>query len=661
MPSPPNILWLTLEDTSPRLGCYGDPLARTPHIDALAAAGRRYPLAFSTAAVCAPSRFAAITGMYATAMGAHQMRTGQRHPHAPELPVPYAVVPPPYVRTCTEYLRAAGYFCTNNAKTDYQFEPPCTAWDECGASAHWRHRAAAGQPFFAVFNLEVTHESGMWPRPDRPVRTDPGRVTLPPYLADTPKTREALARHYDNLETADLRVGELLAELDADGLAGDTAVFLWSDHGEGLPRGKRHPYDSGTRVPLIVRWPGSTPAGEVAADTLVSMIDLPVTALALAGVPLPRHLQGQPFLGPLAASRAYAFSAHDRHDEAADMVRAVRDRRYRYVRNFFPGTPRLWWNPYRNRHPAMQELWRLRAQGALSPAQAALLAPRPPEELYDTATDPHELHNLAAEDGYRDTLERLRGALEAWRSACGDLGDVPEEQLAARMWPGGVQPQTAAPLFIALGPDNPGIAPAPDGGSCAGPMVLQLYSATAGASIAYTLWSGPAARWRLYTEPLDVGPGRTTVRARAGRIGYADSPEVAATFAVGGVEEAGSGGCGAPGGEEAPELRARLAAFLQGWGEACAVRLRQGGHAGTDAELAALHAEDSVPADLARELRSNPGWAAAEVGAALGRLEPDALAAAVGTAVGLDACAAGGPAVAAVLSALRRAAAGEGL
>jgi len=281
----PNVLWITLEDTSPRLGCYGDNLARTPHIDRLAAEGRLFPHAFSTAAVCSPSRSAVITGMYATAIGAHHHRTSTVRADVPGLPTPYAAVPPPYVKPFTEYLRASGYYCTNNAKTDYQFRPPFTAWDECGQQAHWRHRGT-GQPFFAVFNVGVTHESGMW-QDARPLKTDPAAVTLPPYLPDTPRSRVALARHYDNLAEADRRVGELLAELEESGAAPHTAVFLWSDHGEGLPRGKSWLYDSGIRVPLIVRWSGALEPGGVDSG-LVSMIDLgPTVARSVPAAPLP--------------------------------------------------------------------------------------------------------------------------------------------------------------------------------------------------------------------------------------------------------------------------------------------------------------------------------------------------------------------------------------
>lgn len=575
-----------------------------------------------------------ITGMYATSIGAHHMRTSHRNPHAPELPTPYEVVPPPYVKPITEYMRAAGYYCSNNAKTDYQFTPPCTAWDACGSGAHWRQRAP-GQPFFAVFNLTVTHESGMWlpearapgrgGRQARPggaerdegrVATDPCSVALPPYLPDTPLVRASLARHYDNLALADAEVGKLLAALEADGCASDTVVMLWSDHGEGLPRAKRWLYDAGLRVPLIVRWPGHLVPGSV-HPALVSMIDLGPTVLTLAGVPLPRHLQGQPFLGTpgecgagecgageaAAPGRAYVYAARDRHDEAYDMVRAVRDRRYKYIRHFQPELPYLGWIPYRDRHPAMWELWRLHAANGLRGAQCALFAPRPPEELYDTETDPWEVCNLAGDAVHRPVLERLRAALDTWRRASGDLGDVPEDALAERMWPGGIQPHTAAPLFIPLGVGTRAgrpSEPAPTGGDFAAPLLLQLHCVTQGASIQWCMEArgvlggergvvlpgddagapadaappvsqdqtalaegmpaaagkganggeaGPAAEvepsggalaagiesqpgWHLYTAPLRLPLGRTVLRARSGRIGFADSPEVTATFVV---------------------------------------------------------------------------------------------------------------------------------
>ena len=531
-PSRPNILWISLEDTTPRFGCYGDPVARTPNIDRLAAGGCRFPNAFSTAGVCAPSRSAIITGMYQTSIGTHHMRTAHTNQHTPDMPTPYSAVPPPYVKTFTEYLRGAGYYCTNNSKTDYQFTPPSTAWDDCSNTGHWRNREER-QPFFSVFNPTVTHESGMWERENgRPLTTNPDDVQLPPYLPDTPKSRAALARHYDNLAIADARVGELLAQLEEDGLAENTIVFLWSDHGEGLPRGKRWPYDAGIRIPLIVRWPGELQPNSV-SEQLVSLIDLGPTVLSLCSVEAPQHLQGQPFLGLHAREREYIFATRDRYDESYDMVRAVRDKRYKYIRNYYPEKPYLLWIPYRNRHPIMQEMWRLHAAGELEGDAAVMFQyPRPAEELYDVANDRYELNNLASDAAHADVLKRMRGALAQWQSDFGDMGDIPEEQMLARWYPNGEQPKTAAPIFIPISAANPGTEVSESGGRWEAPLLLQLHCATHGASIAWTTDSGDDARWRLYTEPLRVPKGKTTLRAKAVRIGYQESAERAITVDV---------------------------------------------------------------------------------------------------------------------------------
>lgn len=530
----PNILWVSFEDTNPFYGCYGDPVARTPNLDRLAAQGCRWPNAFSTAGVCAPARSAVITGMYPISIGTHHMRTAHTHPATPEMPTPYSAVVPHYVKCFTEYLRAAGYYCTNNVKTDYQFDPPLTAWDELSSQAHWRSRPDPSQPFFAVFNPTETHESGMWPEKCPEPAFDPAAMPLPPYFSDTPKVRLAMARMYTHIENSDHLLGQLLAQLEEDGLADNTIVFHWSDHGP-LPRGKRWPYDSGIRIPMIVRWPGGLEPGSV-SDGLVSTIDLGPTVLSLAGVEIPEHMQGGAFLGNQAAPpREYVFAARDRHDEAYDMVRAARDKRFKYIRNYRPDLPYLLWVPYHNRHPIVQEMWRLYLAGELSGPQLLLFQPRPVEELYDTQADPWEIHNLADDPAYEPELERLRDALDGWRRAVGDLGDIPESEMVRRWYPGGEQPTAASPLFIPICEESPGREPAPAGGTFRAPVVLQLHCATQGASVAYTFEAGDKPHWLLYTAPLRLPEGTTTVRARAIRIGYKESKEVAATFHVHGT------------------------------------------------------------------------------------------------------------------------------
>jgi N-sulfoglucosamine sulfohydrolase len=492
-----------------------------------------YRNAFSTAGVCSPSRCAVITGMYATSIGAHHHRTSTDS-HTDYLPTPYETVPPPYVKTFTEYMRGQGYYCTNNRKTDYQFAAPFTSWDENNGQAHWRNRKP-GSPFFAVFNLEKSHESGMWRKYDRLI-TDPADVALPPYLPDTEKSRRTLALHYDNLAENDAKVGMLLEQLEEDGLTDNTIVFIWSDHGEGLPRHKRWLYDSGTRVPLIVRWPGRINPGTV-SDRLVSMIDLTPTVLSLTGITVPKHLQGEPFIGPKAseAGREFVYAARDRHDVGYDMVRSVRDSRFKYIRNFYPDKHYFDWVPYGHQHGILQEMWRLYAEDKLEGPQKALMGNgRPAEELYDILNDPHEIRNLAEMPEYRGELARLSDELDRWRSKVGDMGEVPEPQMAKLMWPEGTKPVTAPVQFVPIDHDHIGNKDAAYGGvhTYKAPALLMLYCATQGASIAYTTEQGENCAWTLYTSPLRLPEGRTSIRAKAVRIGYAESREAAVTLDI---------------------------------------------------------------------------------------------------------------------------------
>jgi arylsulfatase A-like enzyme len=531
-PSRPNIIWISNEDMSPHLGAYGDPLARTPVLDRLAAESIRYTSAFTTAPVCAPSRAAIITGMYQTTIGAQHMRTTEDR--VPELPGPYLAVPPFYVKAFPEYLRAAGYYTSNRAKTDYQFGVPFTIWDDLGPGAHWRNRPDKSQPFFSVFNLEVTHESQIFPsspaRKGKPLVTDPATIAVPPYYPDTPAVREELARMYDNIADMDGQVGELLRQLEADGLAGNTVVFYWSDHGDGVPRSKRSLYDSGLRVPLMIRWPKMSPAvAGSARDELVSMIDLAPTVLALAGVEIPAHLQGRVLVGPKAAPPPeFVFGARDRMDIEYDMMRSVRDSRFLYIRNFAPEQPYAGHIIYRNQSAIMQDWLRLQAERALTGTAALWMrTTRPAEELYDTTIDPHQVNNLAGEMAHRQTLERMRGVVAEWMTRTGDQGLVNEPEMIQRMWPGGVQPETAQPYIV---PRRELDAPSRrDSITMKAPMEAVIYVPTQGASIGYTTEEGPSPKWRLYTGPILVNAGMT-LRAKAIRYGYKESAEARVVF-----------------------------------------------------------------------------------------------------------------------------------
>ena len=530
----PNIVWISNEDMSPRLGAYGDRLARTPVLDRLARESVRYTHAFSTAPVCAPSRAAIITGLHQTTLGAQHMRTTEDR--VPELPGPYLAVPPFYVKAFPEYLRAAGYYTTNRVKTDYQFGVPFTIWDEVSRTAHWRNRPDRNQPFFSVFNLEVTHESQIFPsspaRKGKPLVTDPSAIDLPPYYPDTPLVREELARMYDNIADMDAQAGEILAQLEADGLMDNTVVFYWSDHGDGVPRAKRSLYDSGLRVPLMIRWPkslGSTHAAGTASSELVSLIDLAPTVLALAGVEIPTHLQGRVLMGPKAArAPEMVFAARDRMDAEYDMMRAARDARFLYIRNFAPELPYAGHIIYRNQSAIMQEWFRLQAGGKLTGSAALWMRTnRPGEELYDVQADPHQVRNLAADPAHKDRLERMRGAVTTWMRDSADQGLINEAEMIQRMWPGGVQPETAQPYILARRstavPAREPTIPIDE------PTEVVIYVPTQGASIAYATEPGPTARWRLYTGPILVDRAMT-LRAKAIRYGYKESAETTTVF-----------------------------------------------------------------------------------------------------------------------------------
>ncbi len=439
----PNILWLSCEDTGCHLGCYGDPHAITPTLDAMAARGIRYENAFTTAPVCAPNRSSIIAGVYSTSLGTHHMRSGGEgvdRSIKPELPSD--------VRCFSEYMRYAGYYCTNNSKTDYNFPVPGTAWNESSNTAHWRNRADADQPFFAVVNYSGSHEGatrGVGERYENAIaklrpehRQDPESITPPPYHPNTPAVRKNWAGYYELITVMDYWVADHLRELEDAGLADDTIVVFWADHGQGMPRCKRWLYDSGTHVPLIVYVPEKWRAtagvgGGIVDDRLVSSLDFAPSMLALAGLPVPDHMQGQPFLGAnRPPEREYVYAARDRMDERYDTVRMVRDKRYKYIRNYNPDKPYVQYMNTAEKSPINAEMKRLAAANQLPESCTWLTqSTKPAEELYDLEADPHEIHNIANDAAHENTLLRLRRAHERWREETGDLGLIPEPELDA--------------------------------------------------------------------------------------------------------------------------------------------------------------------------------------------------------------------------------------
>ena len=427
----PNILWISAEDLSAgTLACYGG-AAHTPRLDQLAADGLRFDAAFAAAPVCAPSRSAIITGMMPTTLGS--------------LPMRCKATPPPQVVGFPSGLRDAGYWCSNNSKTDYNLDDSFTpGWDESGRKAHWRNRPDPTQPFFAVFNLHVTHESMLFgdkateatrglPAVARRAAAD---IRVPPYYPDTLGIRRALAQRLELAAVLDADVGRLLDELAADGLTDDTIVFFWGDHGEGIPHGKRSLTEHGLRVPLVVDVPeqfrsravlpdGREPEGTTA--NLVTLLDLGPTVLRLAGLDAPGFMEGRPFLGHGSSARNCVFGARDRMDAPPGCGRTARDARFRYVRNFLPWLDGDDLPGYADGVAITGELRTARKAGVLpSGAEWFARTSRPAEELHDIVTDPDEIADLVATPAHRGDLIRLREAVRAWMRQTKDTGILPE-------------------------------------------------------------------------------------------------------------------------------------------------------------------------------------------------------------------------------------------
>ncbi len=415
----PNILWIVSEDNSVFLGCYGYPDSKTPRLDQLAKEGILYENAFANVPVCAPNRSTLITGVYASSMGTEHMRSRN-------------FVPPKTIPFYSQYLKDAGYYCSNNSKTDYNLDPDQqTAWNQMSNGDH--HKRKPGQPFFAVYNLGTTHESSMHkPLDQKLLKAD---VTIPPYHPDTPEIRANWAMYHQIITRMDTQVGEILDRLEQDGLADDTIVFYYSDHGGILTRSKRFLYDTGVHIPLIIRFGKNfahlapqEPGTET--DRLVSMVDFAPTLLSLAGIKVPEHMQGGAFLGKQTAeSRDYVYHLRGRMDERYDFSRAVRDKQFKYIRNY---------NPHRIYGQFLQYLWKMptttswQAQykaGKCEGPQKFFWEPKPAEELYDTKADPWEVKNLANDPKYAEVLNRMRTANREHLLAIRDAGFMPEGEM----------------------------------------------------------------------------------------------------------------------------------------------------------------------------------------------------------------------------------------
>lgn len=419
----PNIIWITSEDNSDYfIGCYGNSFATTPNLDQLASEGFLYSRAYANCPVCSPARNTIISGIYAASNGNEQMRST------------YAMTE--VAKLYPEYLREAGYYCTNNYKTDYNYDGDYNViWDECSTKADYSKRKE-GQPFFAVFNLMTTHESMIHRQiPTEELKHDPDMVVLPPYHPDTPEMRHDWAQYFDRNEQMDAQVGELLKQLEESGQAENTIVFYYGDHGGALARSKRFIYETGTKIPFIIRipekykylYPAVKPGDKV--DRLVSFVDLVPTLLSIVGIPIPEYLQGDAFLGDQkTAEPEYLFMTRQRMDERYDMVRAVRDKQYRYIRNYMPFRITMQHLDYLFQAPSAQSWEDEFKAGRTNEVQSRFFLEKPVEELYDTENDPWEINNLAGDPRYADVLDRMREAETTLMREIRDAGVVPETE-----------------------------------------------------------------------------------------------------------------------------------------------------------------------------------------------------------------------------------------
>ncbi len=538
----PNMVWLVAEDLSPIISAYGDSTVSTPNLDRLAREGVRYTNVYSPSGVCAPSRCALTTGMYPSSIGGHNMRVQYVQSHLDQLGlILYEIVPPADVKMMSQVLRENGYYCTNNDKTDYQFQHPVSAWDESSLKAHWRTRPA-GKPFFSIFNFGVTHEGHV----TRPYRKqlmrylDPNfpnsinntsafdvminpeewemnipenlEVPIPPYLPATEIAKRDVRRVYSNIVELDKQMGVILKQLEEDGLLDSTLVIFYGDHGGPLPRQKRLIYDSGIKVPLIIRYPHQNGAGTY-DDRLISFIDFAPTTFSIADIKIPSYIQGKAFLGKHKSrkSRKYIHAAADRLDAQVDMIRGVRDNRYKYLRNFNPDQSYYLPVKYREQMAIMQELLRLYEKDSLNEYQSQWFRKsKPEEELFDTWDDPHELHNLASDPAYHDKLVELRKECERWMKEIKDMGQIPEKEILESFWPDRKQPVTEPPQYTIKNGK------------------VTLSSNTAGASIGFQLLKDDKElqeSWEVYLDPIEIREDISIV-AIAHRLGFKPSDPV---------------------------------------------------------------------------------------------------------------------------------------
>ena len=504
----PNIIWLVAEDQSPDFfPMYGDSTISLPNIESLSLDGVVFTNAYTPVPVCAPTRSAIITGMYPTTLGTHNMRTYNAYTteNQPEIGIPsYSPLVPDGVKMFTEYLRKEGYYCTNNAKEDYNFKAPESGWDESSTSAHWRNRPKDA-PFFSVFNFNVCHESGIWKQGEEELYVSPDSISVPPYFPDNDVIRHDLAVNYSNLKRLDEELGKIINQLKEDGLYENSIIFFYGDHGGPFPRYKRALYDTGIKLPLVIKFQNNLKKSNY-DDRLISFIDFAPTLLSWAGITPPKVMQGKAQFGVYRDSTesSYVFASSDRFDEMYDKLRAVRTKRFKYIRNYNPEISNALAVKYREQIPMMQNMMTLRALGKLDSLPSLWFrTPKPEEELYDMENDPFELVNLSNQVQFQDTLVHLRKVLNTWIKETNDLGRTPEKDLITMWLPNGEQPKLKPLQMVEKGEE------------------INLISEKSDATI---IWKEPGdVSWHIFSKPLNKN---VSFIAKAVRIGYTDSDDL---------------------------------------------------------------------------------------------------------------------------------------
>ena len=525
----PNILIIMADDMSPKINALGDKTAITPNIDKLVESGESFINAFTTAGVCACSRSSLLTGKNQISIGAMHMRTSTR------TEVPYLAVPDSNIKAFPEILRKFGYFTFTNDKLDYQFSGilpgtgPFTIWNSEDSFYGWKERQTK-QPFFGIINLTVTHESGLFVgkmnsalataiklrqkaiqfQYDAPVKSKD--VNVPAFLPDTKEIREDIARVYNNIYILDLQVKEILDELKADGLIENTIIIFTSDHGDGLPRYKRELFDTGINVPLIMVIPDKFNKWETdpnsKSERLVSFLDIAPTILDLAGISVPEYMDGISFFS--SKENRYIFAARDRLDNQEGKVRAIRDKRYKLIKNFSPGIVGAQKLEFRENLQSVKKMRSMLNKGTLTASQKIWFEKIPEVQLYDLWKDPNEVQNLANNEDMFSKKNELEDALDNWIKENDVYANLLEDDLSEKFWPNAKQPITDTPVF-----HNDGEF-----------LIVENTNRSNGASIGY---SYDGKKWKVYSGPIRAYP-RKNIFLKSVKYGWRESEVVKIEF-----------------------------------------------------------------------------------------------------------------------------------